>query len=545
MKTKSWLTVAIIPAMMMSCGGGDTKTTEKEKTMQQKVDEFAVVELKADLSQLSVSDRRMLPFLFETAKIMDELFWKETFGDRAILDSLSDDAMHAFCMINYGPWERLNGNKPFVPGYSSKPLGAQFYPEDMTKKEFEALKDSTKSSLYTVIRRDTAGKLVAIPYNKYFKSEIDRAVNHMNQAVMLCQDKNLKKYLSLRMQALQDDSYLASDMAWMDMRTNQIDFVVGPIESYEDALYGYKAAHEAFILIKDRAWSEQLERFNALLPQLQKALPCEDKYKQEAPGKDSDLGVYDVIYYAGDCNAGSKTIAINLPNDERVHVKKGTRKLQLKNAMKAKFDKIMMPVAELLISPDQLQHVKFDAFFENVMFHEVSHGLGIKKTINGKGNVRSALKETYSGIEEAKADIGGLFMVSQLSKMGELKDHRIMDNYVTFVAGIFRSVRFGASSAHGKANMLIFNYLQEKGAFVRAADGCYKVDQAKMRSAIDALVADIMAVQGTGDYDKAAQWMAEKSVLTPALTEDLARVAKAGIPRDIVFKQGPEVLGLK
>jgi hypothetical protein len=545
---KTQLLFAAAALTLVSCGGRSAKQqqqTAMETPIGRKVNEYVEVELKADLSKLPQSERRMLPFLFEAAHTMDNLFWYEAFGDKALMDSLKDEDMRRFAHINYGPWDRLNGNKPFVEGYGSKPAGANFYPADMTKAEFAALKDEGKTSLYTMIRRDSAGKLAVIPYHEFFKKDLEQVANNIKLAALQTKDKELKKYLNLRAEALLNDDYLASDMAWMDMRSNAIDFVVGPIENYEDALYGYKAAHEAFILVKDLEWSKKLEHLNALMPKLQKSLPCEEKYKRETPGKDSDLGVYEVVYYAGDCNAGSKTIAINLPNDERVHVQKGTRKLQLRNAMRAKFDNIMMPIAELLMDEGQLPHVKFDAFFDNVMYHEVSHGLGIKQTVNGRGTVRSALKEAYSGIEEAKADIGGLFLIRQLAKMGEAKGSNMMDSYVTFVAGIFRSVRFGAASAHGKANMLTFSYLQEKGAFVKTPKGKYKVDEQKMRSAVDALLSEILTVQGSGGYDEAVRWMAEKSVIGESLAADLAKIAEAGIPRDVRFRQGPEVLGIK
>jgi len=324
----------------------------------------------------------------------------------------------------------------------------------------------------------------------------------LKKASELAEDVGLKKYLSLRAEALLTDEYLASDLAWMDMKSNNIDFVVGPIENYEDQLFSYKAAHEAFILIKDLDWSKKLDRFAILLPKLQESLPVEPNYKKEVPGSGSDLGVYSAVYYAGDCNSGSKTIAINLPNDPKVHVEKGSRKLQLKNSMQYKFDQILLPIGNLLINSEQQKHIKFDAFFENVMFHEVAHGLGIKNLINGKGTVHAALKDKYSGLEEGKADILGLFMVKQLAEMGEIQNKDIMDNYVTFIAGIFRSVRFGAASAHGKANMVCFNYLNEREAFTRdSITGTYKVDFDKMTLAMNSLAMDILTLQGDGNYD--------------------------------------------
>lgn len=514
--------------------------------MQKKVNEFAPVELRVDIISLSDKEKQMLPLLFEIAEIMDDLFWLQTYGDKEeLLSKISDEATRDFVMINYGPWERLNDNKPFVEGYGEKPLGANFYPKDMTREEFEAFQATDKTSLYTIIVRNADGKLESVPYHIAYKEKIDKAADLLRKAAELAEDEGLKKYLTLRADALQTDDYFASDLAWMDMKTNNIDFVVGPTENYEDALFNYKAAYEAYILIKDLDWTQKINRFAALLPKLQESLPVEPEYKKEKPGIDSDLGVYEVAYYAGDCNSGSKTIAINLPNDPRVHLEKGSRKLQLKNAMKAKFEKILLPIGNMLIAEEQRDNIKFDAFFENVMFHEVAHGLGIKNLVNGKGTVREALKEMHSALEEGKADILGLYMVSQLAQMGELPEKDMMDNYVTFVAGIFRSVRFGAASSHGKANMVCFNYLKERGAFERIPEtGTYRVNYEKMTEAMNSLAKDILTLQGNGDYAAVKKLFEEKGFITDELQADLNRVAEANIPRDINCIQGKELLGL-
>ncbi len=528
-----------------------TTQPKQEETMKseiaKKADAFVSFKLSTDLSVLTEKEKQMLPHLFRAAKIMNEIFWMEAFGDKeSVLSQSSEPAMEKFIKINYGPWERLNANKPFLEGFGEKPAGANFYPADMTKAEFEAWDEPTKTSLYTLVRRDEDGNLTAIPYHEAFRDELAEAVEAIRQAAELAEDPGLKKYLELRAEALLTDEYYESDVAWMDMKTNTIDFVVGPIENYEDQLFGYKAAHEAFILVKDKAWSGRLDKYAALLPDLQKALPTKEAYKNETPGSDSDLNAYDAIYYAGDCNAGSKTIAINLPNDEQVRTNKGSRKLQLKNSMQAKFDQILMPITDLLIAEDQRAHVKFDAFFENTMFHEVAHGLGLGNTVDGKQTVREALKETYSSIEESKADILGLWAVYQLNELGEFTDDKdLMDNMVTFMAGIFRSVRFGAASAHGKANMVRFYYFQEKGAFERDdATETYRVDYEKMKQAMLDLSDLILTMQGDGDYDKAKAMIEEMGFIREGLQADLDRIGQAGIPVDIVFEQGPEVLGL-
>jgi hypothetical protein len=330
------------------------------------------------------------------------------------------------------------------------------------------------------------------------------------------------------------------------MKDNPIDVVIGPIETYEDQLFGYKAAHEGLVLIKDREWSGRLSRYASMLPALQQALPVDARYRAEQPGTDSDLNAYDVVYYAGDANAGSKSIAVNLPNDEEVQLAKGTRRLQLKNAMRAKFDEILVPIADLLIAEEQREHVTFDAFFSNVMFHEVAHGLGIKNTVSGRGTVRESMKEQASALEEGKADVLGLWMVTRLHEQGELGDAPLEDYYTTFLASIFRSVRFGAASAHGRANMARFNFFAEQGAFTRDPDsGRYRVDYEKMRAAMDSLSARILTSQGEGDYEGIVAFMEQYGSIAPQLQQDLDRVNEAGIPVDVVFEQGRSVLGLQ
>jgi hypothetical protein len=367
----------------------------------------------------------------------------------------------------------------------------------------------------------------------------------LDQAAALATDAGQRNYLTARAEALRTDKYDASDIAWLDMRTNVVDVILGPIETYEDQLYGYKTAHEAYVLVKDKGWSARLEHFTKLLPALQRGLPVPAAYKKETPGSDSQLGAYDVIYYAGDANAGGKTIEVNLPNDEAIQLRKGTRRVQLKNAMKAKFDQIVMPIADLLMAEDQRKHITFDAFFQNVMFHVVAHGLGIKNTINGSGTVRDALREEAGALEEGKADILGLYMVEQLRDKGEITDGELMDNYVTFMASVFRSVRFGASDAHGRANMLRFNYFMEAGAMARdAATGTYRVDQEKMHQAIAGLSTVILKLQGDGDLESLRALMAKDGSIKPELQKDLDRLKEAKIPVDVTFVQGVDVLGL-
>jgi len=514
--------------------------------MKTKLAAFAEFELTSDLSHLTADELEILPLLFKAADIIDDLYWKQAIGNRDdFLSRIKDEDARTFARIHYGPWDRLSNNESFLTNISTKPAGANFYPEDMTKEEFEALDNPYKTSQYTLLRRDDSGNLKVIWYHEAYDSQIKEAADLIRKAADLSKNEGLKNYLHLRAQALLNDDYQPSDMAWMDMKDSNVDFVVGPIENYDDQLFGYKAAYESFILIKDPEWSNRLQRFAGLLPNLQTLIPTNEKYLKDVPGSDSDLNVYDAIYYAGDCNAGSKTIAINLPNDPEVHVAKGTRKLQLKNSMKAKFDKILVPIAEKLIDPEQQKHITFDAFFANTMFHEVAHGMGVKNTVSGKGSVREALKETYTSIEEGKADIMGLWLVTKLREMGEITEGELMDNFVTFFAGVFRSSRFGTASAHGKANMMRFNFFEDYGAFTRNSDGYYSIDLEKMAEAMNALVDKIMTIQGEGDYEAAKAWIEADGNLRETLRTDLARLNEGGIPVDIIFKQGPELVGLK
>lgn len=509
--------------------------------------DYAVVPLKADLSRFDDRAQRMIAKLVQASEVMNAIYWQQSWeGDQsALLARAPDDATRELVRINFGPWDRLNEDTPLIAGVGPRPPGGPFYPADMDKAEFDAAKLPDKASNYTLLRRDAAGALVTVPYREAYKADLQRAAALLREAAALSDDTAFAAYLAIRADALLSDDFRASDMAWMDMKRNPVDIVIGPIETYEDQLFGYKASYEGLVLIKDIEWSAKLARFAQFLPKLQQGLPVEARYKAEVPGANADLNAYQAVYYGGNANVGAKTIAINLPNDEEVQLAKGTRRLQLENVMQAKFDAILMPIAQQLIAQDQLQHVTFDAFFEDTMFHEVAHGLGIKKTIDGRGTVDEALKEYASSFEEGKADVLGLYMIDALSREGELDQGKLMDSYVTFLAGILRSVRFGASDAHGKANMVRFNFFAEQGAFSRdAATGRYRVDFEKMRAATNALGAKLLTVQGDGDYAQAKLMTDTMGVIKPELAADLARLKDAKIPIDIRFEQGLDVLGL-
>lgn len=534
----SLLGVVAVTATLFSCSN-----QQQESPLKAKVEEYARVELKSDLvNNLNDKEKELVRIFFQVGEITDNLFWKQTFGDKSQLDTITDSYAKEFAMIQYGAWNRLDNNKPFLAGYGEKLAVCNYYPHDITAEEFDAFEDANKNSWYTVIRRNEDGSLKSVWYHEAYAEEIGRICTLLEKAVTLAEDPGLKNYLEERIEAFKTDDYLESDLAWMDMKDSKIDFVTGPIESYDDKFQETKASYESFILLKDEARSKDLAKFVSMLPALQKELPCAPEYKTFVPGTSSDLNVYDAVYYAGDCNAGSKTIAINLPNDERVHALKGTRRLQLRNSMKAKFDKILMPIGQLIVTPEQQKYLNFDAFFWNVTFHEVAHGLGVKQTINTNESVDAVMGTEKTSWEEAKADILGLFMVTKLIEMGEITNITAEDAITTYIAGILRSVRFGAASSHGKANMMCFNYMEKAGAFSRDAKGQYVIDFEKAKEAMNGWAALILQTQGDGNIEFATKYRAENGGITPALQADLNKINEAGIPRDITFIQGVDVL---
>jgi len=511
-------------------------------TVSQKLSTYKTVRLSTDLSGINGMEKEGLKFLVRAAEMINEIFKLQAFAGHPITDTITNEVVKKYMNINYGPWDRLNDNKPFINGIGPKPLGANYYPANMRQSEFDSLDDVRKNSPYTILVREE-GRLVVKPYNEVYISYLDQASMFLRNAADMLQDPPLRTYLMARADALLNNTYDESDKIWLQMKGNKYDIIIGPIENYEDQLYGLKTSYEAYVLVKDIEWSKRLEKYVAYLPELQKNLPVEKQYKAEKTGGNSQINAYDAIYYGGDCNSGSKTIAVNLPNDEQLQINYGTRRSQIKNVMKAKFDHIMMPITQALIDSSQIKHVNFNAFFANTMFHEVAHGLGIKNTINGKGTVREALGANYNALEEGKADILGLYMITELYNKQVLTEGQLMDYYVTFMAGIFRSVRFGAASAHGKANMIRFNYFQEKGAFTKDPNTQkYKIDMAKMKIAMTELSALILKLQGDGDIEGVKKLLLEKGQIPADLQNDLNKLLQMQIPVDIIFEQGEELI---
>jgi Peptidase family M49 len=500
-------------------------------------------------AQLTPREQAMLPLLIDACREMDAIFWQEAYGDRdALLGSIADPERRRLAELNYGPWDRLDDNLPFIDGVEPKPAGAAFYPPDMTRDEFEAACGASPEqaaalrSPYTLVRRDSHGALVAVPYHVAFAAEVGRAAAKLRQAAELADDPGLRQHLELRAAALLDDEYRASDLAWLDMKDNGIDIIIGPIEQYEDALFGAKAAHEGIVLLKDRVWSARLNELVRQLPELQRRLPVPDAYKREMPGSDSDLGAYDAVYLAGQALAPAPA-AIALPNDEDVQVAKGTRRLQLGNIMRAAFESKALPTARLTISLDQRGRESFDAYFQLVLLHEVAHGLGIKHTLGGRQAVREALREHHSAIEEAKADMLGLHLIATLEEAGTLAEADFEASAAAFLTDVFRHAPQGFTDVYARQWLASLGFLRDRGAVMRdPSTGTYSVDRERMRDGVAALAAMLLTLQGDGDRDGAAAFLATAEDAYAAVGPDLDRLAVAEIPRGTIYRQGMDVL---
>jgi len=514
------------------------------KDAASRVEVFAPVRIGVNWEQLSGREKEALKWLYGAAKMMDEAFLVQVSPDnpalRAELEKKGDPDLLRFFRINYGPWDRLASDEPVLVN-EPKPLGAGFYPPDLTREEFEEwLKNHPSDresfeSNFTVIERDGKDGLRAVPYSKAYREYLVKAAEYLRKAASLVENESLSKFLNLRADAFLSDDYYESDMAWMDVKDNVIDVTIGPYEVYEDRLFNYKAAFEAFICIRDAEESRKLEVLKDYLVKMEKNLPIEDRYKNLERGLHSPISVVEEVYSAGDTRAGVQTLAFNLPNDERVREAKGSKKVMLKNISEAKFNMILKPIAERVIAEDQLGYLTFDAYFNHTLLHEFSHGLGpgrIKLADGTETTVNRALKETYSAIEEAKADVVGQYNYYYLIDEGFFPEKAGRETAVTFLGGFFRSVRFGVEEAHGRANMIAFNYLKEKGVYSKdEKTGRWRVDFDRVRGAVRDLAHDILMIQALGDYGKAKEFIEKYGEMGEDVKESLERLK--GIPVDI------------
>jgi hypothetical protein len=536
-------------AMLAGCGqqqkGTTTMQDDNHKLVTERLAMYADVDIAVDMSALTERERQLVAKLTEAGRLVDEIFWLQSSHDAtAVRDSLAkvkDPAGADFLkyvMINYGPYDRIFEGERFVgEGPAKKPDGAGIYPADLSREEFEAwikAYPKTKADLessYTVIE-SANGQPLAIPYNVYYQPRIARISALLDEAAALTDNLSLKKYLQLRAKAIRTDDYYESDMAWMDLKDNNIDVVIGPIENYEDALFNYKTAYECAVMVKDAEGTKELQMFKQHIDAFERALPIDEKYKRKSAGSGNVLEVVNIVYFGGDFQAGVKTIAASLPNDPRVTEKKGGKKQMYKNLMEAKFDNIVKPIAERVLEPGLVEFVDRKAFTSFVTLHEVSHTLGRPYVFgNEKLSVRKAMKERYSAIEECKADILGLYNNKLLLDEGVINNEDLKKSIVTYVAGLFRSLRFGVEEAHGQANLMQLNWFLEKGALRKNADGTYAIDFDAFMDAAAGLARAVLTVEIEGDYAGAGMLQEKYGKMTPDIDTVIKKLVD--IPRDL------------
>jgi hypothetical protein len=533
---------------------------------------FAPTPLKVNLSSLSAGDRRALAKLVEAARIIDLIFMDQYWsGDRALWEELRQDrsplgaARASYFWLNKSPWSSLDGEKAFLPGVPPVKLpGANFYPEDMSKPEFESwlTKQSPEvqklaTGFFSVIRR-TAGarRLVVVPYSKAYATDLQRAAQLLREAAALTDNATLKRFLTARADAFLNDDYYASDVAWMDLDA-PVDVTIGPYETYNDEVFGYKASFEAYVNVRDDHETAKLGAFSKHLQEIEDNLPIDPKYRNPKLGVSAPIRVVNEVFGAGDGNHGVQTAAYNLPNDERITTERGTKRVMLRNVQEAKFDATLVPIAHSVLAPDGRSQLSFDWFFTHILAHELSHGLGPHQiTLDGQStSPREQLKELYSAIEEAKADVLGLFalqyMIDHEKQMGlegvlpnDKKEVAEKKLYTTYLASSFRTLRFGLHEAHGRGMALQVNYLMDKGAFAVGKDGTFSVDYAKVKDAVRDLTHDLLMLEVTGDY-AGTKKLLETAVLRPEFKRALDKLA--AVPTDIrpVFVTAEELTGMK
>lgn len=539
--------------LMTSCSQQEKISMNRNQDpnfIKAKLAKYTEVALKVDSASLTDEQMSTLKYLVKAAQAIDDIFWRQSYSKALMMKKelensttpIDKDYLH-FLNINYGPFDRQDGDKPFI-GNAPHPPGAGFYPEDLNKEEFEdfvAQHPEQKEAFYklnTVIKRKD-GQLVAVPYEEEYHAALEIAAANLRKAAEICRDERFKKYLTLRAESLLSGDFFASDMAWMELKNNSLDIVIGPIETYEDQLMGLKASYEGFVMIQDKKETEKLAKYKKYMNQLEHNLPVPRLYKKAKAAPRAPIGVFNTVYASADANVAVKSIAFSLPNDERVRELKGARTVQQKNVILAKFNKILVPISRRVLTDEFHSYVDGDAFFTNTLLHELAHPLGLNY-VKGKNGVtvREALKENYSAIEEAKADIVGLFNVDFYVRRGVLSPELEAKSYVTFLASIFRAVRFGATEAHAKANMIEFNYLvKEKAVIFDEKSGRYGANLTRMKTAIKKLAIDLLMIEGDGNYEKAGQWVKELGTIPQEMQKLLNSLSD--IPIDVEFKFDP------
>ncbi len=546
MKTTGKIFSVIFAFSLIFAGCQKKSNTERVKMLQEKLKKFVPTEITYNKKLLDKRQQVVLKKLYQASKLIDEIYleqvYSKNFEIRRQLEesSLPEDKLALkYFNIMFGPFDRLEGDKPFW-GEEKKPLGANFYPADMTKNEFENWiknhpgDEKAFTSSFTVIRRK--GKnLVAIPYSEAYKNKLEKISRLLSEAANYADNPSLRKYLRSRAKAFLTNDYYQSDMDWMDLKDNDIEVVIGPYEVYEDGLFNYKASFESFLTIVNPDETAKLKRFAKYLKEMEANLPIPDKYKNFNRGSQSPIKVVDEVYCAGDAKAGVQTLAFNLPNDERVRKAKGSKKVMLKNIHEAKFKKLLFPIAERVLTDEDLNYVTFKAFFNHSLMHEISHGLGpgiIYK--NGKKTtVNKELRETYSTLEECKADVLGMLNNVFMIKKKEFPPSYEKEIWATFLAGIFRSVRFGINEAHGGGNAIIYNFMLNNGGYVyRKKINRVEVDFQRAYPVLKELASRILTIQATGDYKAAKNLIAEYAIMSESMKNLTAKLKD--LPVDIL-----------
>jgi hypothetical protein len=525
------LVVTVIFIFLAGCGSEITDDLEK------RVNEYAKTEITGDVDNLNISEQAVLEKLVDASKIMHSIFIAQACPDyfeiRSEIEASNSEFVLSYFDINVGPWDRRLHFEPF---YSDRPHpeGANYYPLDLTIEEKALINDSANGfdGLFTMIRRNENGNLVAIPYSEFFNEELTEAAKLLNEAADLSDNVSLADFLRSRAKAFMSDDYFESDMLWMDI-DSKVEVTIGPYETYEDGLFGYKAAFESFVTIVDPVESAKLDKYKNELPWFESELPILDKYKNPNRGSESPIRVVDEVYTAGDTRSAVQTIAFNLPNDERVREAKGSKKVLLRNVMNAKFEQILTPIASKLLVPDQAEDIAAESFFMHTLFHEMSHGLGpgIIEIDGRKTEVRLELKELYSALEEAKADAMGPWCIFKLQPKGYFPESIYRQQAVTFLAGLFRSVRFGIAEAHGSANAMQFNYLLERDV-ISVDEGLFSIDVDAFPGALEELISEILTIQAEGNYESAKAFSNKYSVMPECLATGLAQLD--GVPVDLL-----------
>ncbi len=524
------------------------KSLPTVQQLKRSTDRFAPVELKVELSGLPESERKALAKLVEAARLLDTLFLRQVWaGNESLQAQLAQDGtalgkerLRAF-RLNKGPWSRLDADAPFVSNVPPKPEGANVYPTGATKEELEGwLKESTPAlraqatGFFTVIRRDSTGSYQAVPYSAEYSAELQKAAELLREASLLTTQPTLKSYLSARAEAFLTNNYYPSDLSWLDLDAT-IEPALGPYEDYEDRWFNAKAFFEAYVTVRDDNETRKLQGLSARLQEIENRLPLPAEYRNPKLGASAPIRVVNSLFASGDANRGVQTAAFNLPNDERVVREKGSKRVMLKNVQEAKFQKVLLPIAKRLLSKADQQVVSFDAFFTAILMHELMHGLGPHEVKSGplKGRpVREALQESYSAVEEAKADISGLFALQYLMEAGVIPRELEKPLYVTFLVGAFRTLGFGLTEAHARGQALILDGLLEKGGVIAKPDGTFTVETEAMRESIAALTRELMFLQAEGQGAKARhrlEWVTTE--LRPEVRVALAKLRD--IPVDI------------